>query len=652
MVGVSKHKVVSRKDVILRVETPRFLTQGDTVTFSGIVHNYLKEAKSTQISISVTGAQLISQAQQTVTIEKQGEHRVDWRISAPQTGEIRLLAKALTNTESDAVELVLDVVPRGLRENKAERWTTSDDNAQQEFSLNLPAAADLNSRKLRIEVAPSIAGTLFGALDYLTTFPYGCTEQTMSSFLPNIIVSQTLKEFKTTSIRSPEELKKKVEQGRNRLYALQHQDGGWGWWTNDRTDPFMTAYVVDGLTLAKQAGFEVDDERLARGRERLQHMLVSDEVRSAEESAFLIYALAESGEIDPKHVNKLFAERNTLQPYGRALLALTLSLRQDQRAQQVASEIERSVSAGKTSAHWQSNRYTTFRFSHENTIEGTAMSLKALARIKPESSLLPLAARWLVSERSNGFFWTSTKDTAFAIFGLIDYVKVSRELTPSYDVEVYLNGEAVVVQHISDAGGNTITVNRKGAGVGETNHVRVVKRGAGTIYVSASVEYYSGEEQVHAYSTAGLEVTREYRRLHIERDGSNMKWSMSSLTGEIQSGDLIVVQLRLRGSEARHVMLEDPIPAGAEQLEYVGNLNLTYTNTSWTDWYSSREFRDRRTVFFFDRFDGEVKVQYAIRVQVPGEFVVAPARVELMYEPSTYANTSSGRFVFADREKR
>ena len=102
--------------MILRVETPRFLTQGDTVTLSGIVHNYLKEDKSTQISISVSGARLIGPAQQTVTIAKQGEHRVDWQISAPQTGEVRLLAKALTNTESDAVELALDVVPRGLHE--------------------------------------------------------------------------------------------------------------------------------------------------------------------------------------------------------------------------------------------------------------------------------------------------------------------------------------------------------------------------------------------------------------------------------------------------------------------------------------------------------------------------------------------------------
>ena len=143
-VGSGKSKVISRKDVILRLETPRFLTQGDTATLSGIVHNYLKQAKSTQISIAVNGAQLVGPAQKTVTINQQGEHRVDWQISAPQTGQITLLAKALTNTESDAVELTLDVVPRGLHETRTEKWMTSDDSAEQQFSLEIPANADRN----------------------------------------------------------------------------------------------------------------------------------------------------------------------------------------------------------------------------------------------------------------------------------------------------------------------------------------------------------------------------------------------------------------------------------------------------------------------------------------------------------------------------
>ncbi|HEU4933220.1 MAG TPA: hypothetical protein VFT48_14150, partial [Pyrinomonadaceae bacterium] len=102
-------------------------------------------------------------------------------------------------------------------------------------------------------------------------------------------------------------------------------------------------------------------------------------------------------------------------------------------------------------------------------------------------------------------------------------------------------------------------------------------------------------------------------------------------------------------NKARHLMLEDPIPSGAEQIEAVGNLNLSYGEGSWTDWYSSREFRDRRTVFFLNLFDGDATFQYAMRVQIPGEFVVAPARVELMYRPKIHANTDSQRFAFSER---
>ena len=129
----------------------------------------------------------------------------------------------------------------------------------------------------------------------------------------------------------------------------------------------------------------------------------------------------------------------------------------------------------------------------------------------------------------------------------------------------------------------------------------------------------------------------------------HLKLATTPLAGEIQSGDLIVVKLRITGKAARHLMLEDPIPSGAEQIEAVGNLNLRYGESNWTDWYSAREFRDRRTVFFLDRFDGDATFQYAMRVHIPGEFVVPPARAELMYRPATHSNTSSNQFVFLER---
>src|SRR3981081_2404311 len=178
-----------------------------------------------------------------------------------------------------------------------------------------------------------------------------------------------------------------------------------------------------------------------------------------ETRAFMVYALEESGGADSRYVEKIVNERGSLQPYGRALLALTLKQRKDRRASDVAAEIERTASADDSFAHWESHRKAMLDFAETNDTEATALSLKALARIKPDSSLLPRVARWLVSSRRNGYYWDSTKDTAFAIFGLIDYLKVSHELSPDYDVEVYLNGENVITQHISSvAASQTISL--------------------------------------------------------------------------------------------------------------------------------------------------------------------------------------------------
>lgn len=654
-VGSSIGRVVARKDLILRLETPRFMTEGDTVTLSGIVHNYLDADKSTQVSIQVTGADLLDQAMHTVTIPKQGEHRIDWRVTATQVGQVRLLAKALTDTESDAIEIPLEVVPHGLRQVKGRMTTVAEENAERNFSLDLPANAHPQARALRIEVAPSIAGTLFGALDYLTSYPYGCTEQTMSSFLPNVIVAQVLKGVRTTSIQSKESLDKKVRRGLDRLYDFQHGDGGWGWWRNDRTDPFMTAYVIDGLMMASRAGYPVETVRIAHGREKLKQMIVSNRAEDGrmidpETHAYMVYALQASGEAEARYVNELFAKRGDLQPYGRALLALTLKLRGDGvRARQVAAEIEASASVNDFDAHWESKRRPMLDFTEENNLEATALSLKALAQLAPQSPLLPKVARWLVANRSYGYYWQSTKHTAFAIYALTDYLKVSKELSPDYTVEVYLNGEQVLARRITAADSPALVIERKGNTVNTTNQVRVVKNGRGVLYLASTLDYHTRDEEIAAQASSELKLAREYLRLRVSESGDRSKWALEPLTGEIRSGDLIVVRLRVQGAKAHYLMIEDPIPAGCEQIERVSGINLDYSEGRWSDWYNAREFRDQKSMIFLDYFDGDATFQYALRVQVPGQFRIAPARAELMYRPTVQANSSNARMKILER---
>lgn len=655
-VGTKTQKVIARKNLILRMATPRFLTAGDTVTLSAITHNYLNSDKNARISLEVAGARLLDTAQQSANIAKQGEHRVDWRVNAPESGELRLLAKSLTDEESDAIELTIPIHPRGLKQTRGEALALADEAVERTFTYNFPANADRNARTLRIEAAPSLAGTLFGALDYLTSFPYGCTEQTMSSFLPNVVVAGTLGQVESATVRDRAALDRKVKRGLKRLYTYQHTDGGWGWWKDDDSDAFMTAYVVDGFALAQGAGYEIEADRLKRARESLTRMLASGKAGDnaeldAESRAYMIYAMNASGGANADDINKLFAARDRLQPYGRALLALMLGANNDRRGVQVAGEIERTARADDRLAHWSSRHRGHFNTEQINDVEATALSLKALARITPQSPLLPRAARWLVNQRRHGHYWTSTKETAFAILGLTDYLKGSNELSPDYALEIYVNGEQVAAQQVTtqDAtSGRTFVIERRREQIGNDMQVRVVKRGSGVLYLANTLVHYTNEETTNAQSSPALRINREYLRLKVGGDADNPTWQVEPIRGELRSGELIVSRLTVEGRAAR-LLIEDPIPAGCEQITEAGGLDLTYKVKDFSSWYSEREFRDNRTALFVNRLDGRAVYSYAMRVQVPGDFRAAPARVEEMYQPSVNANTASAQLTILDK---
>jgi len=644
-VGVAVSRVVERKDLIIRVAMPRFLTAGDTATLSGVVHNYLKAEKVARVSVELAGARLLDPPAQAVTIPPGGQHRFDWRVSAPASGELKILARALTDAESDALETSIPIVPRGLKQTRAESAAISEEEADRAFTLNLPPNADPNARDLRVEVSPSVAGSLFGALDYLTSYPYGCTEQTMSSFLPNVIVKQALRSVETASVGAGNDLDRKVRRGLKRLYGFQHDDGGWGWWKDDPTEGWMTAYVVDGLAQAERAGYEIESARLERGRERLASLL--EEGRDGrgdlglETRAYMAYALAASGGAAPRHLEQLFGRRADLQPAGRALLALAYSQQGDtRRAELLAADVERTARQAGGEVHWGGT-------------EPTALSVRALARVAPQSELLPRAARWLVKNRRFGDRWLSTRDTAIAVYALTDYLSASRELEADYSVEVYLGGVQVLARQVTGAdaaSAQVFTVRRRGGEVAAANELRVVKRGRGVLYVSAALTHHTNDEQTAAQAVPQLKLSRDYFRLSVvEKAEGGLGWKTEPLAGEVRSGDIIVSRLRIEGERAQYLMVEDPIPAGCEQVSEAGGLSLDHNEKGWSDWYSAREFRDDRAVFFLSHFGGAASLQYAMRVQVPGQFRVAPARVELMYEPDVRANAASGSLKVLDR---
>src|SRR5438093_2848349 len=58
--------------------------------------------------------------------------------------------------------------------------------------LRVPAERKPDQSRLEVRYSPTLAGALVDALPYLADYPYGCTEQTLSRFLPTVITQNVL----------------------------------------------------------------------------------------------------------------------------------------------------------------------------------------------------------------------------------------------------------------------------------------------------------------------------------------------------------------------------------------------------------------------------------------------------------------------------
>ena len=246
-VGSTVMNTIVRKNLMVRLVVPRFFRRGDEITLSTIVQNYLPTEKMAHVSMDFTGLQVLEGGEQTVPVASRGLAKVDYRVRVLDVDSARVLGKALTDVESDAMELTLPVVPFGVKLAIAKSGSLAGaGNSDTLQSIEFPTATEPGTRKLSVSLTPSIAGSVFAALDYLTSYPYGCTEQTMSSFLPDVLVAEAMKKLGVKSNIDTQTLNKQVNAGLDRLYTYQHPDGGWGWWQTDDSAPFMTAYVLAG----------------------------------------------------------------------------------------------------------------------------------------------------------------------------------------------------------------------------------------------------------------------------------------------------------------------------------------------------------------------------------------------------------------------
>ena len=567
--GIAETHTRTKQPLIARLQAPRFFVVGDVVTISAVINNYTDKALDIATRLEASGLDISGLYVSTngvvkgeragsVKVAPNGEVRVDWAVTATAAGPARLKLTARGGEYSDGMEKTYAVYEHGIekfvsRSGKVRGYAVT-------VKLDIPKERKRESTTLKVQVTPSSAITMLDALPYLIDYPYGCTEQTMSRFLPAAITVKTLRDLgieqqkvmdrvfggiepATAVATHPKgkhdlkELDAMVDQGLRRLYDFQHEDGGWGWWKEGRSDYFMSAYVVWGLSLARQAQISVDDNALNRAAEHLDKRLVEEEL-NFDAQAWMLHSLAtravalnlKPSEFQTKAFDNLWNNREKLNAYARALLALSAhyfgfgdkartlvenlenGVKRDEKPDTsvVMEGAQQSSDAVIGTAHWGEDGIF-WRWS-DGGVETTAFALRALLAIDPKNKLVEPVSNWLIKNR-RGAQWSNTRDTAITVLTLNEYLRSSGELTPDLEYEVWVNGQSIAARKLAGAdvfaAPSQYVIDTKLIRDGE-NEIRIARKGGrGAIYFAAAATYFSLEEPV---TPAGNEifVRRQY----------------------------------------------------------------------------------------------------------------------------------------------
>jgi len=727
--GIAEGAARTKQPLIVRLQAPRFFVVGDEVTVSAVINNNTDDEVTVTPDIETGGALEGYTRLRTakLTIAPNGEARQDWIIPVQQAGEAKIKVTAKGDKYSDAMEKTYPVYEHGVEKLLAKAGKVRGKDTR--ITLDLPKRKT-ESTELTVQVAPSLATTALDALPYLIDYPYGCTEQTMSRFLPTVIAAKTLQdlglsrediagklfggiEVETADKTHPggkEDLARMdamIAQGLDRLYDFQHADGGWGWWKDGITDHYMTAYVVWGLSLAKNAGVVVRQDVMDRGAEYLRLHLVEEEER-ADLQSWMLHALAsyrnsqkgdlQMSEFEKKAFDNLWEKRDRLNAYTRAMLALSAQYyNRTEQAQALARNLANGVQVDKTpdtsvvmegpqaslatvlaTSHWGSDK-NYWRWS-EGGIEATAFALRALIAIDPKNPLVESSMNWLVKNR-RGAQWTNTRDTSFAVLALCDYLRASGELAPEAEFEVLVNGQRVGRQKVTakEALGapSRFAVDRKLLKDGKNEiRIRRLDNGDGPLYFSMQASFVSLEEPV---TPAGNEIF--VRRAYYKSEGrpTLLKGTVYDQLplldgGTVTSGDRVDVVITVEAkNDYEYLLFEDLKPAGLEAVQlrsgealYARELRADATDrtflggkvdreekdyTGRTAWIY-QELRDRKTALFIDHLpQGVWEIHYQLRAEVPGQFHALPVLGQAMYVPEIRCNGAEIRMTVADRKE-
>ncbi|XP_077202330.1 alpha-2-macroglobulin-like protein 1 isoform X2 [Paroedura picta] len=545
---------------------PYSVVRGETFELKATVFNYLKEC--IQVTVRLAESQQVDvkpcqTCRFSVCLCAEEAHTFSWNVTAAQLGHVNLsvtteaaetqelcgnrIAMTPTHGRSDTVIKSLLVKPEGVLKEETHNafLCSSGDAVVEEVSLKLPENIVEDSGRAVFSAIGDILGPSLEHLDRLLEMPFGCGEQNMVKFVPNIFI---LRYLEATNQATPEITAKAMEymkKGYQRQLLYQHSNGSYSAFgkRDAEGNTWLTAFVARAFAQAKSHIF-VDEKHIqdtVHWLEEHQHpsgcfdsvgRLFNNALKGGVDDEFSLTAYVTAALLEV-HLD----QNNTMVEDALACLKRNLSFVEDAYPRALSAYV--FTLAGDMETRQQILRKLTEGEDREGAwidVETSAYTLLAYLS-KPEVSdddikeASQIAALLVKNQNPYGGFG-STQDTVIALQALSRYAALTyREIE---DVQVLVKS-TTGFQHEFHVDKRNRLVLQQASLPEVPGQYKVEVSGNGCAYVQSTLSYNQQPEKYEAFALSVetlpkecSQSTRKYFEIHLrvsytgQRERSNM----------------------------------------------------------------------------------------------------------------------------------
>ncbi len=540
--GIAEAELRVFQPFFIQMDLPYSAVRGEKIPVEVALYNYLDSPQQFSVEMADSDMfELLDTSLKTVSVGPNDLGAATFMVRLTELGSVRFEISARSQESADAVIESLIVEPEGVsHEIVHNRIMSAGDSAAFSRQLPPPGAVSGSARTQAVLTGSYVSQTIEG-LENLLRMPFGCGEQNMILFAPNVFVARYLEE---TGQLKPEVMAKAeslMTTGYQREMIYRRADGSFSAFGDDDDSGslWLTAFVlktfaqadgliyIDDTVLRDAADWTLDHQRPDGSFEPIgflhhQELLGGLQGNTAL-TAYVAIALHEAGEHVPDS-DRVSAGADTAitylerrlgaieDPYTMAIVAYALALGGSADADSAYDRLMSMSAQDENGLHWGGD---TGGEGLTTAVETTGYAALALLE-RGDRISAAAAARWLVSQRNAQGGFGSTQDTVVGLQALIGFaarakLNVDMTVTLSFDEwsrQIEVNAaNADVVQIVDVPVGEERT---------DGDALRITTEGDGDVVVQVVSRFNMPEVDADAVEVFTIDV--DYSAHHVEVD--------------------------------------------------------------------------------------------------------------------------------------